>query len=131
MGTTEKLTIAKEILATSFVNATEKSIASGLSFGYKSYPSDDISFGKSPEPIKGWLVDINVREAGYGERNIQQFRYQRDSNIDAKNMEYHVILDVISNLVQGALTTWYEVSKMLAVDSELQKAIKDEAKKGN
>jgi len=131
MGTAEKLTIAKEILATSFINATEKALASGLSFGYKSYPCDDISFGKSAEPIKGWVVDIKVKEAGYGERDIQQFRYQRDNNIDPKNMEFHVILDVISNLVQGALTTWYEVSKMLAVDSELQKAIKDEAKKSN
>ena len=36
MGTTEKLKIAKEILATSFINATEKSLASGLEYKYSS-----------------------------------------------------------------------------------------------
>lgn len=124
MGTTEKLKIAKEILATSFINATERSMASGLQYGYKSYPVEE-------EDFRGWAVDIIVKEAGYGERTIQQFKYQRPDNIDAKNMEYHVIVDVIGALTQGALISWYEVAKMLANDTELQKAIIDEAKKGD
>lgn len=123
MTTTEKLKVAKEILATSFINATERSIASGLQFKYSSYPEE--------EEVKAWIVDIIVNEAGYGERTIQQFKYQRPNNIDAKNMEYHVILDVISILTQGALVSWYEVAKMLAADKELQKEIIDEAKKGD
>jgi hypothetical protein len=122
MGTTERLKIAKEILATSFINATEKSIAHGLEFKYNSYPIEE-------EDFKGWAVDIIVKEAGYGEKTIQQFKYQRPANIDAKNMEYHVIVDVIGNLTQGALTTWYEVAKLLASDKLLQKAIIDETKK--
>lgn len=122
MGTTEKLTEIKKVLATCFINATDKSLAHGLQFKYNSYPV--------PEE-DGWAVDIIVKEAGYGERTIQQFRYKRPSNIDAKNMEYHVVLDVLSNLAQGALTTWYEVAKMLATDLDLQKAIIDETKKGN
>ena len=123
MTTTDKLKVAKEILATSFINATERSIASGLQFKYSSYPEE--------EEVKAWIVDIIVNEAGYGERTIQQFKYQRPNNIDAKNMEYHVILDVISILTQGALVSWYEVAKMLAADKELQKEIIDEAKKGD
>jgi hypothetical protein len=123
MTTTEKLKVAKEILATSFINATERSIASGLQFKYSSYPEE--------KEVKAWIVDIIVNEAGYGERTIQQFKYQRPNNIDAKNMEYHVILDVISILTQGALVSWYEVAKMLAADKELQKEIIDEAKKGD
>jgi hypothetical protein len=122
MGTTEKLKVAKEILATSFINATEKSITHGLEFKYNSYPIEE-------EDFKGWAVDIVVKEAGYGEKTIQQFKYQRPSNIDAKNMEYHVIVDVIGALTHGALTTWYEVGKMLASDKLLQKAIIDETKK--
>jgi hypothetical protein len=122
MGTTERLKIAKEILATSFINATEKSITHGLEFKYNSYPIEE-------EDFKGWAVDIIVKEAGYGEKTIQQFKYQRPANIDAKNMEYHVIVDVIGNLTQGALTTWYEVAKLLASDKLLQKAIIDETKK--
>lgn len=124
MTTTDKLKIAKEILATSFINATEKSMASGLQYAYKSYPVEEGEF-------KGWAVDVIVKEAGYGERTIQQFKYQRPANIDAKNMEYHVIVDVIGALTQGALISWYEVAKYLASDTELQKAIIDEAKKGD
>ena len=131
MGTTEKLKIAKEIMAMSFMHATEKSAAQGLQFGYNSYPADDIFFGNEEEPVKGWIVDIKVKELGYGERNIQQFRYPRPDNIDAKNMEYHVILDVMSHLIQGCLISWYEVAKMLSTDAEIQKAIKDEATENN
>lgn len=122
MGTTEKLKIAKEILAGSFINATDKSMAHGLQFKYSSYPIEEENF-------KGWVVDIIVKEAGYGEKTIQQFKYERPSNVDAKNMEYLVIVDVIGALTQGALTTWYEVGKMLASDKLLQKTIIDETKK--
>jgi len=124
MTTTEKLKVAKEILATSFTNATEMSMASGLQYKYSSYPVEE-------EEFKGWAVDIIVKEAGYGERTIQQFKYQRPNNIDAKNMEYHVIVDVIGALTQGALISWYEVAKYLASDESIQKAIIDEAKKGD
>ncbi len=124
MTTTEKLKVAKEILATSFTNATEMSMASGLQYKYSSYPVEE-------EEFKGWAVDIIVKEAGYGERTIQQFKYQRPNNIDAKNMEYHVIVDVIGALTQGALISWYEVAKYLASDESMQKAIIDEAKKGD
>lgn len=122
MKTAEKVEEIKAVLATCFLNATEKSMAQGLQFKYNSYPV--------PEE-EGWAVDIIVKEAGYGERTIQQFRYRRPNNIDAKNMEYHVILDVLSNLAQGALITWYEVAKMLATDTDLQKVIIDESKKSN
>jgi hypothetical protein len=124
MTTTEKLKIAKEILATSFINATEKSIAHGLEFKYSSYPMED---GET----KFWVVDIIVKELGYGEKSIQQFRYPRPNSVDAKNMEYHVIVDVIGALTQGALISWYEVAKFLASDKEIQKVIIDEAKKDN
>jgi hypothetical protein len=124
MGTTEKLKVAKEILSTSFIQATDKSIAHGLQFKYNSYPVEE-------EDFKGWIVDIIVKEAGYAERTIQQFKYPRPNNIDAKNMEYHVIVDVIANLAQGALISWYEVAKFLASDENIQKLIIDETKKDN
>lgn len=124
MGTTEKLKVAKEILATSFLNATEKSLAHGLQYSYKSYPVEDNNF-------RGWVVDILVKEAGYGEHVIQQFKYEWPNNIDPKNLEYNVILDLISSLTQGCLISWYEVAKFLASDSEIQKKIIDEAKEDN
>jgi hypothetical protein len=124
MGTTEKLKVAKEILATSFITATEKSLAHGLQYSYKSYPIETSEF-------RGWVVDIIVKEAGYGEHIIQQFKYEWPNNIDPKNLEYNVILDVISSLTQGCLISWYEVAKFLASDSEIQKKIIDEAKEDN
>jgi hypothetical protein len=122
MKTTEKLTEIKKVLATCFINATDKAMEHGLQFKYTSSPTED---------GHGWVVDIIVKEAGYSERTIQQFKYKRPDNIDPKNMEYHVILDVLGALAQGALTTWYEVAKMLATDTDLQKVIIDETKKGN
>lgn len=124
MGTTEKLKVAKEILATSFLNATEKSLAHGLQYSYKSYPTETKDF-------RGWVVDILVKEAGYGEHVIQQFKYEWPNNIDPKNLEYNVILDVISSLTQGCLISWYEVAKFLASDTDIQKKIIDEAKEDN
>lgn len=123
MSTTENLKQIKTVLATCFLTATEKCLADGLQFKYTSYPMKDNE--------NAWAVDIIVKEAGYSERTIQQFKYLRPDNIDPKNMEYHVILDVLGSLAQGALITWYEVAKMLATDVDLQKVIIDEAKKSN
>lgn len=129
MGTTEKLNVVKEILATSFMLATEKSLGQGLQFAYKSYPVEEVT----PEgiTIKAWNFDFIVKELGYGEHVIQQLRFSRPNNIDAKNMEYHVCVEAIAAITQGALSTWYEVGKLLAQDKELQKNIIDEAKKDN
>ena len=129
MGTTEKLNVVKEILATSFMLATEKSLAEGLQFAYKSYATEE----KDPEGniIKSWNFDFIVKELGYGEHVIQQLRFGRPNGIDAKNMEYHVCVEAIAAITQGALSTWYEVGKLLANDKELQKNIIDETKKDN
>jgi hypothetical protein len=129
MGTSEKLTIAKEMLATSFMLATENSMVQGLQYAYKSYPVDqDNEDGTS---YKAWHMDIIVKELGYGEKTIQQLRFLRPNNIDAKNMEYHVIIETMAAMTQGALTMWYEVGKMLASDKELQKEIRDDATKSD
>lgn len=124
MGTTEKLATVKEIMATAFMHATEKSMASGLHFAYKSY-------SETIEDNKLQVVDILVKEAGYGERTIQQFKYIKPDQIEFKRFELQVLLDVLSHLIQGALITWYETAKFLATDTELQKTIIDETKKSN
>lgn len=128
MKTAEKLAVAKELLATAFVVASEKSTAEGLTFKYKSYPEE---IQEDKYILKAWHVDIIVAELGHGEKVIQQFRLPRPNNIDAKNMEYHAIIEVLATLTQGALVTWYEVGKILAQDKEMQKEIIDEATKGN
>lgn len=131
MGTKEKLELVKGIVATVFLACTERSIAEGVQYKYESLPCDDISFGKEEEPIKGWIVNIKIKEVGYGEaKTIQQFLYIRPSNVDILNMEYNVLVDLISNLTHTALITMYETAKYLNSDKEIQKQIQD-AKKGN
>ena len=98
MKTAEKLAIAKELLATAFVVASEKSTAEGLTFKYKSYPEE---IKEDKYILKAWHVDIIVGELGHGEKVIQQFRLPRPNNIDAKTMEYHAIIEVLANLSTG------------------------------
>lgn len=124
MGTAEKLQHIKEILGTTFLNATNQSISLGLQYKYNSYPVEE-------EDMKGWCVDIIVKEAGYGERTIQTLRFKRPNNIDAKKMEYHVLLELLTSLTLSSLLMWYEAAKLLATDQELQNQILDETKKGN
>lgn len=124
MNTTDRVNLLKEVIATSFMLASEKSMASGITFSYKSYPVET-------EEFKAWHFDIITKELGYGEHVIQQFRFPRPNNIDAKNMEYHVLIEVIANLTQTSLLTYYEVAKILNTDKEMQKEIIDETTKSN
>lgn len=117
-GTTEKLAAIKEVMATSFTLATEASIEQGLQFKYTSKPIED-------EDQSGWIVEIIVKEAGYGERTIQTFAYQRPKNIDTKNMEYNVLVNVLSTIIQTSLLTWYETAKFLATDLTMQEKIRN------
>jgi hypothetical protein len=130
MTTTDKVKLLKEVLATSFMLATEKSIASGLTFTYSSYPVEPALMQQVPE-FAAWYFDIKVKELGYKEVTIQQFRFPRPNNIDAKNMEYHVLIEVIAALTQTSLLTYYEVGKLLNTDKELQKEIIHETTKSN
>jgi hypothetical protein len=130
MNTSDKLSIVKEILAGSFMLANEKSMTSGISFSYKSYPVDIAASSTTPE-FKAWHFDIITKELGYGEHAVQQLKFPRPNNIDAKNMEYHVLIEVIASLTQTSLLTYYEVAKILNTDKEMQKEIIDEATQSN
>lgn len=113
VSTSIKLRVAKEILATAFINANENSITQGLSYKYTSRPIEE-------GEVKGWSFQISVKELGYGEKVLQEFNFQRPNNIDAKNMEYHVIVQMITFLTKDAIDTWYQIGKELATDKELQ-----------
>jgi hypothetical protein len=114
-----KVVVLKNLIATIFLNATELSIADGLQYKYKSYPYED-------EKIKGWKFDIIVRQLGYPERTIQEFRFKRPANIEAKNMEFHVITEVLTLLAHSSLFQWYYLGLELNKDKELQEQIKGE-----
>jgi hypothetical protein len=48
-----------------------------------------------------------------------------DSSVDYKSIEYHVILEVLTQLTQGALVTWLELGKALNTDKKLQETAKE------
>jgi hypothetical protein len=116
ISTKDKLSVLKEVFAESFMLATTESISQGLQFKYKSTAIEH-------EEQRGWTVEIMVKEAGYPERIIQVFAYNRPDNIDTYRMEYEALLNVMSSIVQTSLITWYEAAKYLATDKELQKEI--------
>jgi len=130
MGTTEKLQVIKEVLANTFMLATTRAQQYGLQFTYKSYPVE-VEATDETEGFKAWHVDIMVKEAAYPEVIIQQFRYPRPDGIDAKNMEYHVLVEVIAAFTETSVFTWLQVGKMMNTDEELQKQIIDEATQSN
>lgn len=130
MGTTEKLQVIKEVLANTFMLATHRAQQYGLQFSYKSYPHD-VEATEDSEAFKAWHVDLLVKEPAYPEVIIQQFRYPRPAGIDAKNMEYHVLVEVMAAFTETSLFTWLQVGKMMNTDEELQKQIIHEATESN
>jgi len=125
MGTAEKLTVVKEVLAKIFVDATSCSAESGIKYKYLS-KAVDIS-----DTEKGWVFQIILKEPAYPERILQEFKYLRPAGIDAKSMEYDVIVSVMSQVTQTAALTWNHLGLLLIKDVELQETAKDVIKNGN
>jgi hypothetical protein len=125
MGTTEKLTAAKELLAKIFVDATSCSAESGIKYKYVS-KAVDVS-----DTEKGWVFQIILKEPAYPERILQEFKYLRPAGIDAKSMEYDVIVSVMSQVTQTASLTWNHLGILLKGDVELQGTAKEVTKNGN
>lgn len=117
----QKHSLIKELFATIFLNTNNQFIASGLKF---KYTSNSIEI----EDKKYWVFVIKVKEAGYGEKQLQEFRFGMDSSIDYKSIEYHVLLEVLTQLTQGALLTWLGLAKVLNTDKELQESAKESFK---
>ncbi len=118
VSTTVKLKVAKEILAKVFIDATSSSITEGIIFKYKSYPVE------IDENNSGWVFDLIYKEPASPERILQQFTFKRPSNIDAKNMEWHVIISVLTEMLRNSATMWDKLGKLLNTDISLQETVK-------
>ena len=86
MKTAEKLAVAKELLATAFVVASEKSTAEGLTFKYKSYPEE---IKEDKYILKAWHVDIIVAELGHGEKVIQHILTDLKNSFAVASSQYY------------------------------------------
>ena len=125
LGTAQKLKVVKELLANVFVDATTCSATSGMMYKYvtKAVETED---GE-----KGWVFQIILKEPAYRERILQEFKFKRPDNIDAKNMEYHVVISVLSQILQTAAITWNQLGILLNSDIALQETAKKVIKDGN
>jgi len=118
MTISQKHSLIKELLGIIFINTNNQFIASGLQFKYTSNSIEH-------EGKKYWSFVITVKEPGYGEKQLQEFRFGMDPSVDYKSIEYHVLLEVFTQLAQGSLITWLELGKALNTDAELQKTAKE------
>lgn len=121
INTGVKLKVAKEILANVFIDATTANAAEGIMYKYKSQPIET-------EEMKGWSFQFIICEAGYPERILQEIKFQRPANIDAKNMEYHVVIAILSTVLQTTMLSWDQLGKMMNTDLLMQHAAKESLK---
>jgi len=80
----EKVKILKTAFAIIFADLVKKTQASGLSFKYESGPIEE-------DGQKLWRYAIIVKELGYPDRIIQEWKFVQPDNIDRYNMEYNVL----------------------------------------
>lgn len=132
MGTTEKVRALKEAIATAFIETTTRNETTGIQYKYKSFPIyleravDDL-VGVQPE-VKGWCFQIIVKEPAYPERILQEFKYERPNNIDVKSMEWHVLVNILSELINTSGFVWNQLGTILNTDTDMQKTAIDSLK---
>lgn len=100
------------------INANQSKVGSGLSFTYSLKP--EVKKDKSIV----YNFSISVREVGHGERVLQTIPYSKPESSDKYNMEFQVMLSVLTIFTESTFIHWNELGKMLNIDSELQNAAK-------
>ena len=100
------------------INSKNKEEGINATYKYKSEPVDEKDF-------KGWVFSVSIAQLGHKERMLQTLRFKRPDNIDKYNMEYNVLMSVLSSGMETALLTWNEIGKTLNVDPQLQKKARE------
>ena len=77
------------------------------------------------DKFRGWIFSFIVKELGYPERVIQEMRFIKPPNIDKYNMEYNVLLAVLSSAMKTSILTWNEIGKTLNTDPTLQEVARN------
>ena len=77
------------------------------------------------EKFKGYIFAIVLSEMGYPDRTIQELRFVNPDNIDKYNMEYNMLLAILSSGLETSIMTWDELGKALHMDPKLQEAARE------
>tara|TARA_Y100001973_G_scaffold101453_1_gene164631 strand:+ start:473 stop:859 length:387 start_codon:yes stop_codon:yes gene_type:complete len=104
------------------VNDAQHRAGTGRSFSYNLMiipPSK-----KDKDASTQYNFTIKMREAAYGETELQTIPFTKPDNYDRYKMEVQVLLSVLTIITEITFTHWVELGKMLNVDTELQEAAK-------
>jgi hypothetical protein len=118
----EKVKVLKAAMAIIFADLAQRLQEKGVSYKYDSKPKED------DRGQKYWSYSVTIKELGYPDRILQEWKFMYPDNIDRYNMEYNVLMSVMSSLTETALFTWNEVGKQLNTDIKLQHAAKESLK---
>jgi len=115
-----KVELLRATIAIIIAGLNTKNSKSGINeiVKYKSEPVELDNF-------KGWIFSISIFELGHSERTIQELRFNRPDNIDVYNMEYNVLLSVLSSSMETSILTWNELGKALNTDPQLQEVARE------
>jgi len=115
-----KVATLKGTIAIIFADINGTNAKKGINLTYK-YKSEAVEDGK----FKGWMFTVTAVELGHKERDLQVLRFKRPDNIDKYNMEYNVLMSVLSSGMDTALMVWNETGKLLNVDPKMQEAARE------
>lgn len=115
-----KVELLRATMAIIIAGLNTKNSKSGINEIVK-YKSESVEL----DNFKGWIFSISIFELGHGERVIQELRFNRPDNIDVYNMEYNVLVSVLSSSMETSILTWNELGKALNTDPQLQEVARE------
>ena len=104
------------------VNDSQRRMGTGKSFTYNLTAIPPVS--KDKEALSQYNFTVKMREAAYGETELQTIPFTKPKNYDKYKMEVQVLLSVLTIITETTFIHWVELGKMLNVDTELQEAAK-------
>ena len=100
------------------VNKTQQARGTGLMFKYENKPYEN------EDGTKGWVLNMIVKEAGYGENILQSFPFEKTKGMDRYAMEYEVLMGVLCIFTETTLLQYNEIGKMMNTDIKLQEKVR-------
>ena len=106
------------------VNDAQHREGTGKSFSYDLMAIPPSKEDKSKDALTQYNFTVKMREAAYGETELQTIPFTKPKNYDKYKMEVQVLLAVLTIITETTFIHWVELGKMLNVDTELQEAAK-------
>lgn len=100
------------------INTSHKNKGTGLSFSYNL----DI---KEEDKKSYYTFSVLIKELGHAERVLQAIPYEKPEGMDRFNMEYQVIVGILTIFAESTFLHWDQLGKMLNTDIKFQQTAKE------